>query len=503
MCKSLKFSNLKVLNSYKFMLQSKDIQSVEELKKYFSNSTKMVDSLVNLLSFFEFKRVYGVLKPLKKRGYHIFDIFSVLIILPFLKHASIHALFKSRSKDVSGADKDVYYRFKNMQNIPWRSLLVSFVKRFVVIVEKKGAAETQAKRCLILDDSLLHKTGRAIEFTGKLFDHVNHSYQLGLRLLLLCYYDGKSNLPLDFSLHRERGKNEQKPYGLTKKQLKGQYKGCRDANSESDKRAREVDSSKTDVGIAMIKRALRLLKVDYVLMDSWFTSERMIECVRSYSKQNVHLIGMMKMGKAKYLYKGKYYSAPELLTRIKHSTGIKRCRKLKASYLIVDVMYKEYPVRLFFSRFGQKGKWHLILSTDTALSYSKVMEQYQVRWTIEVFFKESKQYLNLGGCQSKSLEAQIADTTITMIQYILLTLRKRFDDYETRGEVFRATGEEMMEQRLHIRLWELLMTIMKIIIETLDVFVDDIDICINKIINSGKLNGILELIDPKHKQMLT
>ncbi|MEJ7677706.1 MAG: transposase [Segetibacter sp.] len=149
---------------------------------------------------------------------------------------------------------------------------------------------------------------------------------------------------------------------------------------------------------------------------------------------------MMKIGKARYLYKAEFYGAAQLLSKGKGQTGIKRCRKLKASYLVMEAMYKEYPVKLFFSRFGQKGKWHLILTTDTSLSYIKVMEQYQVRWTIEVFFKESKQYLNLGGCQSKSFEAQIADTTITLIQYILLTLRKRFDDYETRGEIFRAAG---------------------------------------------------------------
>jgi len=487
------------------MLQSKDIQSIEELKKYFACSTKMVDYLVNLLSFFEFKSVYGVLKPLKKKGYDIINVFPVLIILPFLKHASIYALFKSRSNDLSDAQKDVYYRFKNMQTVPWRKLLLRFVKRFIAIKENKEQQlnKDKRKRCLIIDDSLLDKRGRTIEFAGKLWDHVSHSYKLGLRLLLLCYYDGKSMLPLDFSLHREKGKNEQKPYGLTKKQLKEQYKRCRIPGSESDKRAKEADMSKADVGIAMIKRALKFLQVDYVLMDSWFTSERMIECIRSYSKQNVHLIGMMKMGKAKYLYKGKLYDAAELLRKGKRETGIKRCHKLKASYLIMDVVYKEYPVRLFFSRFGQRGKWHLILSTDASLSYLAVMEQYQVRWTIEVFFKESKQYLNLGGCQSTNFEAQIADTTMTMIQYILLSLRKRFDDYETRGEIFRATGEEMLEKRLHVRLWELLIVIVKIIIETLAVAVEDIDECINRVINSDKLKGILELISPNHKKLLT
>ena len=132
------------------MLQSKDIQSIEDLKKYFSSSTKMVDYLVNLLSFFEFKRVYGVLKPLKKRGYDIINVFPIFIILPFLKHTSIYALFKSGNKDLSGAQKDVYYRFKNMQIIPWRKLLRNFVKRFVVIVEKRTETINEGKRCLCI-----------------------------------------------------------------------------------------------------------------------------------------------------------------------------------------------------------------------------------------------------------------------------------------------------------------------------------------------------------------
>ncbi len=85
--------------------------------------------LLSVLQLFEFKRVYNVLNSFKKRGYSIHDIFPLLLILPFLKHASIHALFKSRSKDLSCAQKDVYYRFKNLEVIPWRRLLINFVKR--------------------------------------------------------------------------------------------------------------------------------------------------------------------------------------------------------------------------------------------------------------------------------------------------------------------------------------------------------------------------------------
>ncbi|HVB04314.1 MAG TPA: hypothetical protein VNE41_11410 [Chitinophagaceae bacterium] len=103
----------------------------------------------------------------------------------------------------------------------------------------------------------------------------------------------------------------------------------------------------------------------------------------------------------------------------------------------------------------------------------------------------------------QGFDAQIADTTITMIQYILLTLRKRFDDYETRGEIFRDVGEQMQERTLHARLWDLLVAVMKIIMESFDIIIEDIDACIARLINQDKLKGILELFSPNHKVILS
>ena len=226
-------------------------------------------------------------------------------------------------------------------------------------------------------------------------------------------------------------------------------------------------------------------------MDSWFTSEGMIECVRgkadSKKASNTHLIGMMKMGNAKYLYNGQLYDAATLLKRLKRSSKAKYCKKLKAWFIVADVQYKDYPVRIYFSRFGKRGKWHVLLSTDTSLEYNAMMEIYHIRWTIEVFFHESKSLLGLGKCQSTSFEAQITDASITMIRYILLTLKKRFDDYESRGEVFRDVSEQMQERKLHARIWDLLLVIVRMAI-------DDIDAVVTQIITENKLKGIGDLI---------
>jgi IS4 transposase len=81
-----------------------------------------------------------------------------------------------------------------------------------------------------------------------------------------------------------------------------------------------------------------------------------------------------------------------------------------------------------------------------------VIEIYQIRWTIEVFFKESKQLLGLGKCQSNDFNAQIADLTITMIQHMLLTLRYQVDNYESMNALFYEIRESVIKQRLSQRL---------------------------------------------------
>jgi hypothetical protein len=75
-----------------------------------------------------------------------------------------------------------------------------------------------------------------------------------------------------------------------------------------------------------------------------------------------------------------------------------------------------------------------------------------MRWSIEVFFKESKQLLNLGRCQSNNFDAHIADITMTMIQYILISMRYRFDTYKTKWGIFKHIREQTIQIRLSERL---------------------------------------------------
>jgi hypothetical protein len=150
---------------------------------------------------------------------------------------------------------------------------------------------------------------------------------------------------------------------------------------------------------------------------------------------------------------------------------------------------------MFFSQKGSNGKWRVFITTNTELSFIKMIEIYQIRWTIEVFFKESKQLLGLGRCQSKDFDAQIADTTITMIQHILLTQKFRFEHYETMGALFNHLKEDIIQHRLDERLWGLFIELIRMI-ELLFDGIDEMEI-LERILQDEKAYEMIERLLPK------
>jgi len=249
--------------------------------------------------------------------------------------------------------------------------------------------------------------------------------------------------------------------------------------------------------LKMLKRAVsHKIKFDYVLTDSWFTCDELIDAVCNIKNQKVHLLGMYSKARSLFIYKNKSLT----YSQIRNVLGKpKRCRKLKFYYHQVKVRRNGREFLLFFSKNGKNGKWRVILTTDTFLCFIKAIEIYQTRWTIEVFNKEAKQFFNLGGSQSSDFDGQIADTTITCLQYILLTFRHRFDTYESKGALFKELEESIIQHRLNERLWGLFIQLMNLIAECLD-GVDEMDLFTKIISDDSRLSKLKELFLPECPQ---
>ena len=79
--------------------------------------------------------------------------------------------------------------------------------------------------------------------------------------------------------------------------------------------------------------------------------------------------------------------------------------------------------------------------------------------------KYCKQNLYLNSCQSTDFDANIAHISIVFMNYMILSLRKRIDDYETLGGIFREIKEQMLEDTLIEKIWIIFVQVYNILLK--------------------------------------
>jgi len=287
--------------------------------------------------------------------------------------------------------------------------------------------------------------------------------------------------------------------GLKKEEHQNQYKKKRDKSSAGHKRIKEAGDNKIDNMVKMLKRAVRHGFVpDYVLTDSWFFCAKLLKAVIDVGRK-VELVSMAKIGRAKYvvLPKGKLLGPQAIITQYERKEG-RASRKYKARYIQFQAGYQGIRVKIFLIRFGTNAKWRMLVTTDLQMSFSSIMEVYKIRWTIEVFFKECKQYLYLGKSQSQDFDAQIADTTLSLIRYLLLSYYERTHYGITIGGLFRNISQASIEENL-------LADISVYFIELLQIFADlagiDFITFYEDLLRNPKAASIIEILRVKPEKL--
>jgi len=389
-------------------------------------------------------------------------LLKIIISFPFIDQKSIYGFTQSYWTNFVGFGKDAYYRLKNNPKINWRSLLFGLLLQYLKATDKEqtGKRDTFKNiKAFIFDDTTIRKTGYKIEGVSMVWNHVLQKAVLGYQLLVMGLYDGSIFIPVNFSFHREKGRNKKYRFGLKPKLYKKQYRKKREPKTQGAKRKKELDLSKIKSAVNMITYAVKKgISADYVLTDSWFTCW---ELVKTSLDNKLKFIGMFSKSKTLFTFNNKQltYKSIRKLQRKK----IKRNKKFNLYYIRTVVQWHGQDIVLIFTRKGKNGNWKTLISTDLSLNFNKTIEVYQIRWSIEVFFKETKQLLDLGKEKSNDFDAQIADTTIIMIRYIFLALRKRIDHYDSYGKLFKNTKAQLLEQSLHERLIALLIAIIEVV----------------------------------------
>ena len=413
-------------------------------------------------------------------------LFPCFMIRNAYSRSSLSSLFDCR--------KDVFYRFLSNESYDWRRILASVTLQLWNKTQEKRTSDSTEPVCLMVDDTDYPKRGIQTELIGKIYSHVTHSMMLGFKGLFIGITDGISQMLLDFALVSEEGKNGN--YGLKQKQLGARFSKEHAEGSHTARRIEEYNQSKIALMIEMIRRIIkRKIRFDYVLADSWFACAEVILFITSRHVR-CHYLGMIKMGKTKYTYKGKEYTANQLVALFDHpKKGRKYCRRLGCYHTTVDVTFAGSNVRLFFTKRDKWGKRNGLITTNQKLEFFEAYRIYSRRWSLEVVFKESKGNLGLGKYQMRNFSSQIVMTAITAMQYNILSTAKRFSDYETIGGLFMDATKSSVELTLTERIWDMVLEIVREIAECFNIEDEQIlDMLVNR---SDKLSHFVEIYQLK------
>lgn len=399
--------------------------------------------------------------------YSLLQVFQALLLYPCFMIRNPYHFSESPLSNLLSCKKDVFYRFMSNSKINWRKLVYHLNLQLWSKIRIRSEHK-EGTTCLIVDDTDYPKTGRCIENIGRVHSHVQNRCILGFKALFLAITDGTSQMILDFALLGEKGKKGN--FGMSNKELEQRFTKERDKQDALQERINEYMAKKTDLMIDMIKRAINKgVRFRYVLADSWFTCKDVIRFIRSRHMKCDYL-GMIKVGengKTKYRFEHKFYTAPALIKHLTKQKQRRYSRKLRCHYIVADVVFADTKVRLFFVKRSKNCVWSGLITTNAQLDFFEAYRIYAQRWSLEVVFKEAKGLLGLGKCQANNFASQIAATSLTALQYNILSFVKRFAAYETMGKLFETASKDSLELSITERIWGV---IQELIIAIADIF---------------------------------
>ena len=285
-------------------------------------------------------------------------------------------------------------------------------------------------------------------------------------------------LHLDFPLHVELGKN--KDQGLSKKELLNRYSKSRNVGSAGHVRAKETLDNKIASSIKMLRRALAVgFQASYILADSWFFCSKLVKFTVG---KDLDLISRPKFNNWKYQYNDREFTLGALAKKFRYHKKKKWNKLLRLHHISVSVIFKGTPITLFFYKEKKRGTpWQAIASTDRKLGAIQAYKIYQNRWSIEVSYKELKQLLGFGKCQSRDFDGQISDLTCCLMAFNHLSNIKALTKYQSIGSIFDQISKSWISPNLMQRFWDHIYLIIQQIAILVDKNFDELlNIAMNK-----------------------
>ena len=355
---------------------NKSITQATQNDKQISKSIKRFFTRFHVSSALKASNAY------KKKGVPVMEIFQYLFLLIFSNRSMYMNLITGRN--TPDFAKDTVYRFMKMIQINWIRFTTILSARIIRDAIFPLDSEERVN-VFIIDDSMFERNrSKKAELLAKVYDHANHKYLFGFRMLTLGWSDGSSFLPVNsILLSTENRKNRINEATEVDKRTVG-YK------------RRKLSLEKgTQAMLTLLDAAKKAaIPAKYVLFDSWFSSPRTLHAVKS---MGYDVIGMVKKTPKMFF---RYNDEDMSLTSIYNKNKKRRGRSRYLRSVMVDVV------------------------KDGEIIPAKV-----------VYVRNSLSY-----------DAMTAHTAVVFTRYMMLSLESReSNDNRSLGELFLYFSDEMSD----------------------------------------------------------
>jgi len=283
---------------------------------------------------------------------------------------------------------------------------------------------------LIIDDSLVEKSGKTMAGVAKHRSHKDKKLVLGHVWVSAQLVVAGSSYPLDWCLYRRQSECEVNGVPFR---------------------------SKPEIALEMIKQYQPLPNTEtVVLTDSWYANQDLIKLCR---KREFHYIGAVKSNRK--LKAGHHNQQVQQWRTVLPKSAFERVKlkdeRYKVWTAIGQLSCGQEVKALVNRRIGVK-KWRYLVCTNTDLDAYTILATYFVRWEVENFYRAAKFILGWSDYQMRKLEAIENHVLLMMVTHAYLELQRldaleqstEDDAYFTLGDLQRE--HQRMAQRSTIAL---------------------------------------------------
>jgi len=299
-------------------------------------------------------------------------------------------------------DESSIYRFLTVQD--WDEQEVKRTRLGMLNRKARRALKAIAKPgeltpvFLIIDDSLVEKTGKKIEGVSWHQSHISKRSELGHVWVTGQLVVAGYSYAVEWLLYRRQSECEQAGVAfLSKPKLAQMIVSQFDPLPET---------------------------ITYVLTDSWYSSQDMLKVCE---KRGFKYIGAVRPNR-KFKVGGHTQQARTWVQTIANS-AFARVKVKGAHYKTwsaLGTLSSGHQVKILFNRrIGQK-KWHFLISTDLDLSVHTLLRFYLTRWEVENFYRAAKQNFGWGDYQMRNLVAIQRHVLLVMVAHAFIEFQ-RFD----------------------------------------------------------------------------